>query len=102
MAAIGKAVSGDTVNVAGGTYQENLVAKDGVNLNGAGMFSTIVDAGGIKKALYVPPFVTTTIQQMAFTNSGIGYVSTADGGNGFANAGVVIDNATATLTHCYC
>ncbi len=100
MAAIGKAVSGDTVNVAGGTYQENLVAKDGVNLNGAGMFSTIVDAGGIKQPLYIPPFVTTTIQQMAFTNSGIGYVSTADGGNGFANAGVVIDNATATLTHC--
>ena len=96
-AAITKAGAGDTVSVAAGTYQENLVAKDGVNLSGAGMFATIVDAGGVKQALYVPPFVTTTIQGMAFTNSGTGY---DEGGNGFANAGVVLYYANATLTNC--
>lgn len=96
-AAITKAGSGDTVSVAEGTYQENLLAKDGVNITGAGMFSTIVDAGGRKKALYVPPFVTTIIQQMAFTNSGTGY---DEGGDGFANAGVVLYMANATLSHC--
>jgi hypothetical protein len=60
------------------------------------MFSTIVDAGGINKALYVPLFVTATIQQMAFTNSGTGY----DEVYGMANAGVALYMANVTLTHC--
>jgi parallel beta-helix repeat protein len=95
-AAIDKAGSGDTVSVAAGTYLENLLAKNGVNITGTGMFSTVVDAGGIKKALFVPPFVTATIQEMAFTNSGTGF----DDVDGFANAGVVLYMANATLSHC--
>jgi parallel beta-helix repeat protein len=93
-AAINKAISGDSVSVAAGTYHENLFAKDGVNLSGAGMFATIVDAGGVGKALFAQAGVDATIQKMAFTNSGTGSL------DGVSNAGVVLYNGNVTLTRC--
>jgi hypothetical protein len=92
-AAINKATSGDSVSVAAGTYLENLLVKDGVDVSGAGMFSTIVDAGGVGKPLYAPSGVSATIQKMGFTNSGTGY------SGGIANAGVVL-YGNVTLTNC--
>jgi hypothetical protein len=93
-AAINKAVSGDSVEVAAGTYMENLLMKNGINISGAEMYSTIVDADGVNKAFYALPHVNANIQMMAFTNSGIGY-SGDDG-----NAGVVLNEANVTLTNC--
>jgi parallel beta-helix repeat protein len=43
-AAIDTAEYGDTVSVAPGTYYENIVLKNGINLSGAGADVTIIDA----------------------------------------------------------
>lgn len=92
--AISKASSGDVVNIAAGVYYENIVVKNGVDLRGMGMFSTIIDASGVGKPLFAPDGVTATIQQMAFTNSGNVYT------NGILDAGVVFHKANIVLTHC--
>ncbi len=44
--AIDAAVNGDTVRVAAGTYYENVLMKDGVDLLGAGADVTTIDAQG--------------------------------------------------------
>jgi parallel beta-helix repeat protein len=45
-AGIDAAEYGDTVSVAPGTYYENIVLKNGINLSGAGADVTIIDANG--------------------------------------------------------
>jgi hypothetical protein len=95
-AAIDKALSGDIVNIAQGTYVENVILDKGVNLTGVGMYQTVVNANGIAK----PLLITNTdshgvvIQHMAFTNSGDGY------SDGRGNSGIFIDHGNATITHC--
>ena len=45
-AGIDAAEYGDTVGVAPGTYYENIILKNGINLSGAGAEATIIDANG--------------------------------------------------------
>ena len=44
--AIGKAAPGDTIAIAAGTYQENLILTAGFTLVGAGAKETVIDGGG--------------------------------------------------------
>jgi hypothetical protein len=50
-AAIDVASSGDTINVAAGTYYESIILKDGVKLIGAGEIDTIIDGGGSERVV---------------------------------------------------
>ncbi len=51
-AAVDAAVSGDTINVAAGTYIENIVLKDGVELIGAGEDVTIINGNGTDRVIF--------------------------------------------------
>ena len=57
--ALAKAVSGDTIEIAAGTYHEfDLTINQPVTLNGAGPGSAIVDAGGNGRIFYLTQDVT--------------------------------------------
>ncbi len=55
-AALAAAAAGDTVNVAAGTYAEDVVISKSVYLIGSGSSKTIVNAHGLANAIYVDGF----------------------------------------------
>jgi hypothetical protein len=89
--AIGQASSGDTINVAAGTYYENVTINKSLTLIGAGEASTIVDGGGVDRVFLVgntDSSVTVTISHVKIQNGG-----NATWGGGVKNY------ATLTLTN---
>lgn len=74
--AYNKASSGDTINVAAGTYVENLYIGKDITLLGAGAGSTIVDGGGADSTIRVDSYRSTTISGMTLRN---GSASTGGG-----------------------
>jgi hypothetical protein len=57
--ALSQAGSGDTVDLAAGTYQERPLIAKSVSLVGADQFSTVIDGGGIGSAVTVLSTATT-------------------------------------------
>jgi parallel beta-helix repeat protein len=55
-AAVAAAAAGSTINVAAGTYAEDVVITKSVYLIGAGSSKTIVNAHGLSNAIYVDGF----------------------------------------------
>jgi pectin methylesterase-like acyl-CoA thioesterase len=58
--AVGRAGAGDTINVAAGTYNENVFVppgKNGLTITGAGMDNTIVRSAGGLPGRFAPPTV---------------------------------------------
>ena len=51
--AIGRATAGDTINVAAGTYAENVQIDKNVTVQGAGSSTTIIDGGSIGPVFYI-------------------------------------------------
>ena len=76
----------DVIEVAAGTYAENVLIARSVTINGADWASTIVDGGGAGRVFTIQPGTAVTLTQMSVTNG-----SAATGG------GIAIDSATATL-----
>ncbi len=84
--ALGMAVSGDTVQVAAGTYPEGeLAVPDGVTLQGSGWLSTTIDGGGV--GVVLRPGDGTIVQGFTVRGSGLDYFHGA----------VWIDHGTVTL-----
>jgi hypothetical protein len=52
-AAINAAAPGDTINIAAGTYTENLSVTKALTLNGAGSSSTILDGGNVNRVITI-------------------------------------------------
>src|SRR5271154_6333590 len=73
-AAVTAATAGSTINVAAGTYKEDVVIPKSLYLIGAGSKTTIVDATGLSNAFYVdgldnPKLSTVTIQGFTAENA---------------------------------
>ena len=92
-AAIAAASSGDTVQVAAGTYYENISLRDGVNVLGAGAGVTTIDGGGYSISLSV------------VTASNIGSGTKLDGftitnGHGSYGGGMNNYQSSPTVSNC--
>lgn len=90
-AGINAASSGDTVQVAPGTYYENVQMAEGVNLIGISMVNTIIDGGGandVIKALNINNFL---IEELTIRNS-------QQGGSTPGNVGVFINPVSSSGT----
>lgn len=84
------AVSGSTVHVASGTYYENIVLKDGVELLGAGSATTIIDGmqnGSVVTAIGVGN--TTVIEGFTITN-----------GSAYHGGGMYNDDSSPAIINC--
>lgn len=66
---IDAAVSGDTVQVASGTYYENIILEDGVQLFGAGADVITIDGSGAGSVVGATD--NSTISGFTITNSGV-------------------------------
>ncbi|GAB4581705.1 MAG: hypothetical protein Fur0022_44550 [Anaerolineales bacterium] len=90
--AVGKAASGDTIQIAPGTYTENLDINFDLTFVGAGMDATFLDGGQAGRTLVTASSHITlthlTVQNGVATGSGF-----AGSGGGIYNyAGLVLDN----------
>jgi predicted outer membrane repeat protein len=88
-----KASSGDTINVAAGTYVENLYIGKDITLLGAGAGSTIVDGGNTGSTIRVYQYTSVTISGMTIRN-GSGTLGAGGGIRAERDTTVQVSNAT--------
>jgi predicted outer membrane repeat protein len=82
--AISLAASGDTIQIAATTYQENLSIPVNLTLNGAKAATTIVDGTTTANVFTVGTGISLTLSNLTIKN-GVGY----SGGGGVDNAGTL-------------
>ncbi len=95
-AAVDAAVSGDTIEIAAGTYTENVIIDKSVTLLGAGpgVNGTFVDGGGAGTVIFVmPPAAAVTISNMTITGG-----DSDMGGGGIGNAGATLTLINITVS----
>ena len=95
------AVSGSTVHVAAGTYYENIVLKNGVEVLGAGNASTIIDGmqnGSVVTATNVSS--TTKLDGFTVTNGSGTLVEYMLGISSIAGGGMYNNRSSSTVTNC--
>ncbi|MBN1483685.1 MAG: right-handed parallel beta-helix repeat-containing protein [Chloroflexia bacterium] len=66
--ALAKAASGDTLLIAAGTYEENLLLDKDITLQGLDMVATVIDGGAGGRVLEVPPGVHARVSRLTIAN----------------------------------
>ena len=110
--ALRRAMDGETINIASGTYTENLVITRALTLQGAGPASTIVNGGGLGRVIYLNASAVTVTGLTLFDGNvpghGAGvYVSgtavlsdvVVTGGHATNGGGVYLEQGDLWLTH---
>jgi predicted outer membrane repeat protein len=92
--AISLAASGDTIQIAAATYQENLSIPFNLTLNGATAATTIVDGTNTANVFTVGAGISLTLSNLTIKN-GIGY----SGGGGVDNSGTLTVNKSDFYTN---
>jgi hypothetical protein len=87
--AISLAATGDTIQIAAATYQENLSIPFNLTLNGANAAGTIIDGTSTANVLTVGSGISLALSNVTVKN-GVGY----QGGGGVDNAGTLTVNKT--------
>jgi predicted outer membrane repeat protein len=82
--AISLAASGDTIQIAAATYQENLTIPFNLTLKGAKAATTIVDGTNTSNVFTVGAAISLTLSNLTIKN-GVGY----SGGGGVDNSGTL-------------
>ncbi len=85
--AISLAASGDTIQIAAATYQENLSIPLNLKLNGANAATTIVDGTQTANVFTVGAGISVRLSNLTIEN-GVGY----SGGGGVSNSGTLTVN----------
>ena len=85
--AISLAASGDTIQIAAATYQENLSIPFNLKLNGAQAATTIVDGTNTASVFTVGAGISLTLANLTIQH-GVGY----SGGGGVDNSGALTVN----------
>ena len=88
---IDAASSGDTVQVAAGTYYENITMKSGVVIQGAGQGVSIIDGGG-SGSVVTAISVDSAAMLDGFTITG--------GLSDFGGGMYIYNNSSPTVTNC--
>ncbi len=94
--AVTKASSGDTINIAAGTYTDNIVLNKSLTFIGAGASTTVLDGGGSSNVLWIGGGNTVTLSGITIQNG------SASEGAGIYNYGtlsltqVIVTNNTAS------
>jgi len=96
--ALNQASSGDTINVAEGTYYENITLKAGVTVQGAGAGHSFIDGSSSGTVVYASGLTTATTLDGFTIQHGRGYF---DSGS-YYGGGMYAKNCTATLTVSHC
>jgi predicted outer membrane repeat protein len=92
--AISLAASGDTIQIAAATYQENLSIPFNLTLNGAKATTTIVDGTNTANVFTVGASISLTLSNLTIKN-GVGY----SGGGGVDNSGTLTVNRSNFYTN---
>ena len=92
--AISLAASGDTIQIAAATYQENLSIAVNLTLNGAKAATTIVDGTNTANVFTVGAGISLTLSNLTVKN-GVGY----SGGGGVDNSGTLTVNKSNFYTN---
>jgi len=92
--AISLAASGDTIQIAAATYQENLGIPFNLRLNGAKAATTIVDGTNTANVFTVGVGISLTLSNLTI-NNGVGY----SGGGGVDNSGTLTVKKTNFYTN---
>jgi predicted outer membrane repeat protein len=92
--AISLAASGDTIQIAAATYQENLGIPFNLRLNGAKAATTIVDGTNTANVFTVGVGISLTLSNLTIKN-GVGY----SGGGGVDNSGTLTVKKTNFYTN---
>ena len=93
--AISLAASGDTIQIAAATYQENLSIPFNLTLNGVKAATTIVDGTNTANVFTVGARISLTLSNLTIKN-GVGY---SPGGGGVNNAGTLTVNKSNFYTN---
>ncbi|HEY6327019.1 MAG TPA: choice-of-anchor Q domain-containing protein [Candidatus Cybelea sp.] len=91
---ISLAASGDVIQIAAATYQENLSIPYSLTLNGASAATTIVDGTNTSNVFTVGAGISLTVSNLTIKN-GVGY----SGGGGVDNAGTLSVNKSNFYTN---
>jgi predicted outer membrane repeat protein len=92
--AVSLAASGDTIQIAAATYQENLSIQFNLTLNGAKAATTIVDGTNTANVFTVGAGISLTLSNLTIKN-GVGY----SGGGGVDNSGTLTVNKSNFYTN---
>ena len=89
--AIDAATGGDVINVAAGTYNENLTINKALTLQGAGYLTTIIDGGGTSTGGLVKITASGTVTISGFTIQNTNSIDDLGHGVYVNNAGVNVN-----------
>lgn len=97
--AVYAAESGDAIDVAEGTYYENVMVDESLEIKGAGADKTIVDGGGNGRVFTIYPNLEVTLADMTIQN-GNAYADPYNPSGYSTGGGIFNHESTLTVENC--
>ena len=95
-AAIDRANAGDTICIGVGTYNEHIILKGGIRLQGEELARTIIDGGQSGTVITVTSADSITMNNITISNGDVGLLATNNSDIRLTNV-IVVDNTTTGI-----